>query len=153
MSGHTGRSGGTCSRHYHAGCLLLLNAIGIRSVMLAKSPQQPRKRSQASSSRRPGSGGPATAGASAQSADDLCDGLLGLLWQQSQQPGHQLGPAVVAAVAAAREAAGRVAAGELALICPSHGCHGCRLNGKLEVRAHNTRTCVLGCEYVDRRSA
>lgn len=129
MSGHTGRAGGTCTRQYHAGCLLLLNAAGIRSVTLAKSAQQQqRKRGQASR---------ASAPAAAAAANSLCDGLLGLLWHQSQLMDHQLSVAVVAAVAAAREAAARVAAGELVLICPSHGCHGCQLNGKLEVRKVN----------------
>jgi hypothetical protein len=83
-------------------------------------------------------------------AGRLCNGLLGLLWHQSQQPDHQLSPAVVAAVAAAREAAARVAAGELALICPSHGCHGCQLNGKLEVRkcVCRSRWCMALFAYV-----
>lgn len=156
VTGHTGR-GGNCTRLYHTGCLLLLNAAGIRSVVLGKAAQPPRKRAQASSSSNSRAAGPSPAAAAAQ-ADALCDGLLGLLWQQSQQPGHQQSPAVLAAVAAARETAGRVVVGELAVNCPSHTCHGCRLNGKLEfmtwccgcwVRVYHHRQCVpYGAEHV-----
>lgn len=132
MSGHTGR-GSACARQYHAGCLLLLNAAGIRTVMFGKSgAAQQRKHASARCSSR--SGGVELAAVSAQ-AQQLCDGLLGVLLQQSQQADHQLSAPVLAALAAAQEAAVRVASGELVLICPSHGCQGCRLNGKLEVSA------------------
>eukprot|EP00775_Hariotina_reticulata_P013608 gene13608-13733_t len=34
VTGHTGRTSSSCNRQYHAGCLLLLNAAGIRTVQL-----------------------------------------------------------------------------------------------------------------------
>lgn len=124
ISGHAGR-GGNCERQYHRGCMLLLNAVGIRSVTLnSKAKRTAAGRDSPSPLPLP----------PAELVEQMCDGLLGLLGQQCQQAGHGLSAAVVAAVAAAREAAYRVAGGELVLICPSHGCHGCRLNGKLEVR-------------------
>jgi hypothetical protein len=157
VTGHTGR-GGNCTRQYHTGCLLLLHAAGIRSVVLGKAAQPPRKRGSASSSAASRGAGLSPAAIAAQ-AEALCDGLLGVLWQQGQQPGHGgQSAAVLAAVAAARETAGRVASGELAVNCPSHMCHGCRLNGKHEfmtwccgcwVRVYHHRQCVpYGAEHV-----
>jgi hypothetical protein len=130
ISGHAGR-GGNCERQYHRGCMLLLNAVGMRSVTLNSKAAAPQQRKRTAAGRDSPSQPPLPP---AELAEALCDGLLGLLWQQCQQAGHGLSAAVVAAVAAARTAAYRVAVGELVLICPSHGCHGCRLNGKLEVR-------------------
>lgn len=135
VSGHVGQTGRACARQYHAGCLLLLNAVGIRSVTLARSGQGKQRQQQRRASRSSGGGSPAADG-SAQAAAALSDGLLGVLWQQALQPGNQLSLSVLAAISAAQEAAIRVASGELALCCPSHSCHGCQLNGKQEVCWH-----------------
>jgi hypothetical protein len=113
--------------------MLLLNAVGIRSVTLNSRAASQQQRKRTAAGRESPSPPPLPP---AELAEQMCDGLLGLLWHQCQHAGYGLSAAVVAAVAAAREAAYRVAVGELVLICPSHGCHGCRLNGKLEVRTH-----------------
>jgi hypothetical protein len=158
VNGHTGRTGGGCSRQYHAGCLLMLQAAGIRSLVLTKGAgagsKQQRKGVGGSQAKSPAGGGPVAA----SDVQQLCDGLLGELQGQLQQPDHGLSAATVAAVATAETAAQMVVNGQVALTCPAHSCHGCLLNGKHEfmvwccccyVRVYHHRNCVpYGAEHI-----
>jgi hypothetical protein len=121
-----GRSSASCSRLYHAGCLLLLNAAGIRTIREAKQPHSKQKARQQQSSGAPPGAAPAA----------YQDGLLAELLLQLEQPAHCISPAVAAAAASAVEASALLHDGQVQLCCPGHHCSGCGLNGKHEVRRH-----------------
>lgn len=143
VTGHSSRASQNCSRVYHVGCLLLLNALGIRSTMQTKQQQQQQQQEAPD----------AAAVAAVQT-----DGSLQQLRQQQQSDPHLLGPAVAAAVDEAAAAAVLHQDKQIGVCCPAHYCHGCGLNGKHEymvwcccclLRVYHWRNCIpLGAEVV-----
>jgi hypothetical protein len=123
---HTGHSYQNCCRRYHIGCLLLLNAAGIRTVYLSK--QQLKK--QQTAHQKAAQGGTAAAQqpeppTPAPGDGVPCDGLLGDLQQLLQRRDPRVSPALAAAVGEAEQAAELYKKDEVSLACPAHCCHGC----------------------------
>jgi hypothetical protein len=124
---HTGHSYQNCCRRYHTGCLLLLNAAGIRTVYLSKQQLKKQQTAQQKAARNGAAAAPALKATAAAAPGDgvPCDGLLGELQQLLQQQDPRVSPALAAAVGEAEQAADLYKQDEVSLACPAHCCHGC----------------------------